>query len=157
MKVTDYFNQSIDDKLTNEEALPKKSLGKAKSLGLAMALAATLACGSEPKIDAGLKKFYDGGSINFYSNHNSSIIKIEVEGKEDYLYRGPPIKSLFELDDRKLRIIRYVDKRTGAFRKSQAYENPRNNVDKAFLTAKDAQGKRLIRSRAEAMERYMKR
>jgi hypothetical protein len=163
MKPIDYFNESLDDRMSTEEVTPKKRLGKIKSFALAAAVAATLACGSAPKVDDGLKRFYHeenyqkSTDLEFYSNYNSSIIKIDIEGKEEYLYRGPPLKSLFELDDRKLRIIKYVDKRTGAFNKSRVYDNPQNNVDEAFLTAKDSQGKAILRSRAYNMPRYLRR
>jgi hypothetical protein len=160
MKPIDYFNESLDDRLSVEEAAPKKKLGKVKSFALAAAVAATFACGSEPKITDGLKLIYNHDGVAIYSNPNASVIKIDkvdsILRTEEFFFRGPPLRSLFDLDDRDLRLVKYANKKAPLFN-TQAYDDPQNIVDKAYLRIKDSEGKKILRIHADAITEYMKK
>jgi hypothetical protein len=160
MKLEDYFNQSLDGRMSTEEVTPKKRLGKTRNLALAAAVAAMFACGSEPKITDGLKLIYNHGGVAIYSNPNASVIKIDKVDSllrtEEFFFRGPPLRSLFDLDDRDLRLVKYVNKKAPLFN-THAYDDPQNIVDKAYLRIKDSEGKKILRSHADAITEYMKK
>jgi len=147
---------SLDQKLSDNKAHLtglKRFFNKIKYVAIIPLAAAAIACSD-------YKKIYDGNHTEIYANADASKVKIEtgraLGRSETYFFIGPSLDSLFELDAEHLHLIKYKNKPWGPFNNS-TYDEKDNVVDKAFMSIKEEQGRKILKRNACSMERYLHR
>ena len=148
----------LEDNINPSETKSSKKrlaglIDKIKYTALIPVIITTVACSND------YKKIYDGNNVKIYANRNASQIRIEKDSRkrgETFIFQGPTIRSLFDLEEEDLRLMEYKNKLFGFFN-NKTYRDHSNVVDKAFLEIKEQEGRQILKDNAENMEIYLKK